>query len=64
MPSQIEYNYQFVYLQKSFFHSLSWNKVVLLLTSPNNKIESEMTYNTTATLDKLACTNFVDFGKC
>ena len=41
------------------------NKVLLLLlTSPNNKIESEMTYNTTATFDKLACTNYVDFGKC
>ena len=23
-----------------------------------------MAYNTTATLDKLACTNYVDFGKC
>ena len=23
-----------------------------------------MDYNTTATLDKLACTNYVDFGKC
>ena len=35
-----------------------------LLTPPNNKIESEKAYNTTATLDKLACTNYVDFGKC
>ena len=41
------------------------NKVVLLLlTSPNNKIESEMPRNTTRTLDKLPCTNYVDFGKC
>ena len=23
-----------------------------------------MAYNTTATLDKLACTDYVDFGKC
>ena len=23
-----------------------------------------MTYNTTATLENLACTNYVDFGKC
>ena len=23
-----------------------------------------MAYNTTATLDKLVCTNFVEFGKC
>ena len=36
----------------------------LLLTSPNNKVESEMAYNTTATLDKLACADYVDFGKC
>ena len=27
-------------------------------------MESKVTYETTATLDKLACTNFVDFGKC
>ena len=27
------------------------------------KIESEMAYNTTATSDKLACTDYVDFGK-
>ena len=33
-------------------------------TSPNNKIESEIAYNTTATLDKLSCTDFVDFGQC
>ena len=36
----------------------------LLLTSPNIKIESKMAYNTTTTLEKLACTNYVDFGKC
>ena len=43
---------------------LTINKVVLLLTSPNNKIESEMAYNTTATLEKMACTDYVDFGNC
>ena len=65
MPNQIDYKYQFVYLQKSLFYFFFLNKVVLLLlTSPNNKIESEMTYNTTETLDKLACTDYVDFGKC
>ena len=63
MPNQIDYKYQFFYLQKSLFHSFLQNKVVLL-TSPNNKSESEMAYNTTETLDKLACTNYVDFGKC
>ena len=46
------------------FHSFLYNKVVLSLTSPNNKNESEMVYNTTATLDKLSCTDYVDFGKC
>ena len=55
----------FVFLQKSLFQSFLKNKVVLLLlTSPNNKIESEMTYNITATLDKLACTDYLDFGNC
>ena len=29
-----------------------------------NQIESGMTYNTTASLDKLACTDYVDFGEC
>ena len=65
MPNQIEYKYQFVYLEKSIFHSFLQNKVVLLLlTSPNNKIESELIYNTTETLGKLACTDYVDFVKC
>ena len=35
-----------------------------LLASSNNKIESEMNYNTTATLHKLSCNDYVDFGKC
>ena len=48
---------------KNLFHSFHQNKVVLL-TSPNNKFEYEMAYNTTATLDKLALTKYVDFGKC
>ena len=65
MSNQIDYKYQFVYLQKSFFHSFLQNKVVpLLVTSPNNKIETELAYNTTATLDKLTCTDYVDFGEC
>ena len=65
MLNQIDYKYQLVYVQKSFFHSFLHNKVVLLLlTSPNNQIEYEMAYNTLATLDKLACTDYVDFGKC
>ena len=50
---------------KKNFHFFHWNEVVvLLLTSPNNKNKSENAYNTTATLDKLACTDYVDFGHC
>ena len=65
MPNQSEYKYQFVYLHKSLFHSFLQNKVVFpLLTSPNNKIESKMADNPTGTLEKLACTDYVDFGKC
>ena len=63
MLNQIDYKYQFVHLQKSLFLSFLYNEVVLL-TSPNNKIESEVAYNTTASLDKVACTDYVDFGKC
>ena len=63
MLNQIDYEYYFVFLQKSLFHSFLKIKVVLL-TSPNNKIEAEMAYNTTATLDKLAYTDYVDFDKC
>ena len=64
MLKQIDYKYQSVYLRKSSFDSFLQNKVVLiLLRSPNNNIESEMTYNTTPTLDKLACTDYVDFAK-
>ena len=63
MPNQIDYKYQFVYLQNSLFHFFLQYKVVLL-NSPNNKIESEMADNTRTTLDKLACTDYVDFGKC
>ena len=65
MPNQIDYKYQFVYLQKSIFYSFLQNKIVLfILISPNNKIESEIAYNTTAALDKLACTDYMDFGRC
>ena len=63
-PNQIDYKYQFVYLQKSLFHSFLQIKIVLLLlTSPNNETESEMAYNTTETLDKLGCTDYVYIGK-
>ena len=65
MPIQIDFKYQFVYLRKSLIHYFLQNIfVLLLLTSPNNKIQSEMTYDTAANLDKLACTDYEDFGKC
>ena len=65
MPKQIDYKYQLVYHRKSIFRSFFQNEVVLLLlTCPNNRIEPEMAYITKATLDKLACTNCVDFGEC
>ena len=42
-----------------FFHK---NKSLLSATSLLSR--SPMAYNTTASLDKLTCTEFVDFGKC
>ena len=50
------------FAKKLFFHSFL--KVVPLRTSPNNKIESGMAYNTTTALDKLTCTDYVDCGNC
>ena len=65
MPNQIDDKCQFVHLQKSLFHFFLQNKVVLLLLiSPNNKFESEMSLKTTAILDTLACNDYVDFRKC
>ena len=65
MPNQIDFKYQFAFSRKYYFTLSSRKKIaLLLLTSPNSKIESEMAYNTTATLDKLACTEYVDFGVC
>ena len=64
MPNQTDYKYPSVYLQKIIFHSFLQKKnVLLLLISANNKIESEMSYNTTATMDKLACIDYMNFGK-
>ena len=56
---------QYCFFQKSLFHSFLLSKLVvlLLLVSLNNKIASELSNNTTATSDKLSCTNYVDFGK-
>ena len=46
-------------LSSAFIHK---NKSLLSATSLLSR--SLMAYNTTATLDKLSCTNYVDFGKC
>ena len=46
-------------------HSLTFfpkNKSLLSATSIPSR--SPMAYNTTASLDKLTCTDYVDFGKC
>ena len=43
----------------TFFHT---NKSLLLATSILSR--SPMAYNTTASLDKLTCNVYVDFGKC
>ena len=46
-------------------HSLTFlhkNKTLLSATSILSR--SPIAYNTTAALDKLTCTEYVDFGKC
>ena len=42
-----------------FFH-----KKKSLLSATSILSRSPMAYNTTASLDKLTCTDYVDFGKC
>ena len=42
---------------------LSFSKINSLLSATSTLSRSPMAYNTTDTLDKLACTNYVDFGK-
>ena len=43
---------------------LSFSKISSLLSATSILSRSPMAYNTTASLDKLACTDHVDFGKC
>ena len=46
-------------------HSLTFtHKNKSLLTATSNQCRSPMAYNTTASLDKLLCTDYVDFNKC
>ena len=43
----------------AFFH-----KIKSLLSATGILSRSPMAYNTTASLDKLSCADYVDFGKC
>ena len=46
-------------------HSLSFNvRNYLLLSATSILSRSSMAYNTTASLDKLTCISYLDFGKC
>ena len=42
----------------------SFSKINSLLSATSILSRSLMAYNTTETLDKLTCTDYVDFGKC
>ena len=42
---------------------LSFSKIISLLSATSVLSRSPLTYNTAAFLDKLACTDYVDFGK-
>ena len=43
---------------------LSFSKINSLLSATSILSRSPMAYNITKTLDKLACTDYLDFGKC
>ena len=43
---------------------LSFSKIKSLLSATSILSRSPIAYNTTETLEKLACTDYVDFGKC
>ena len=43
---------------------LSFSRINWLLSATSILSRSPMAYNITETLDKLACTDYVDFGKC
>ena len=46
-------------------HSLTFiHKSKSLLSATSILPRSPMSYNTTASLDELTCTDYVDFGKC
>ena len=46
-------------------HSLAFiHKIKTLALAASILSRSPMAYNTTATLDKLSCTDYLNFGKC
>ena len=51
-----------MHLRNHALNSIDKNKSLLSATS--FLYRSPMAYNTTASLDKLTCTDYVDFGKC
>ena len=51
-----------IQLQNHFLTLIHKNKSLLSATSILSR--SHMAYNTTASLDKLTCTDCIDFGKC
>ena len=60
---KIDYKYQFVFCQEIILSLFSLEQSCCFSSSLDNKIESEMAYDTTATFYILACTDYVDFGK-
>ena len=55
--------YKAVNYSSQIFVQLSFSKNNSLLSATSILSRSPMAYNTTASMDKLTCTNHVDFGK-
>ena len=62
MTKKYAYKIRKVQLQNHSLASIHKNKSLISATSILSR--SPMAYNTTATLDKLTCTDYVDFDKC
>ena len=62
MPRKVAYISNGMQLQNQSLTFIHKNKSRLSATSILS--HSNMVYNTTASLDKLTCTDYVDFGKC
>ncbi len=57
-------NTSFFISKNHYFTLFSKRKLFFPSHFSKQQIQSEMSHNTTTTLDKLACTDCVDFGKC